>query len=124
MKQRAPALSNSPTFQQLWDALVLKLIETAQGHMLYKQGVRGSSPLPPIIASISVPNTTTDPKKGHCLSQNDGKVAQRHKLLPSHDLSYQYKEFEVMTLQDALVAYKTYARAEGGVTLRTSVICG
>ncbi len=47
MKQRAPALSNSPTFQQLWDALGSKLIETAQGHLLYTQGVRGSSPLPP-----------------------------------------------------------------------------
>ena len=69
MKQRAPALPDSPTFQQLWDALGSRLIETAQGHMLYTQGVRGSSPLPPTIASISVPNTTTDPKKGHCLSQ-------------------------------------------------------
>jgi len=47
MKQRAPVLSNSPTFQQLWEALGSKLIETAQGHLLYTQGVRGSSPLPP-----------------------------------------------------------------------------
>ena len=47
MKQRAPALPDSPTFQQLWDALGSKLIETAQGHMLHTQGVRGSSPLPP-----------------------------------------------------------------------------
>jgi len=35
MKQRAPALLYSPTFQQLWDALGSKLIETAQGHLLY-----------------------------------------------------------------------------------------
>ncbi len=44
MKQRAPALPDSATFQQLWDALGSKLIETAQGHLLYTQGVRGSSP--------------------------------------------------------------------------------
>lgn len=35
MKQRAPALLDSPTFQQLWDALGSRLIETAQGHLLY-----------------------------------------------------------------------------------------
>ena len=44
MKQRAPALPNFPTFQQLWDTLGSKLIETAQEHLLYTQGVRGSSP--------------------------------------------------------------------------------
>ncbi len=44
-----PALPDSTTFQQLWDALGSRLIETAQGHMLYTQGVRGSSPLPPTI---------------------------------------------------------------------------
>ena len=49
MKQRAPALPDSPTFQQLWDALGSKLIETAQGRLLYTQEVRGSSPLPPTI---------------------------------------------------------------------------
>ena len=49
MKQRAPALANSPTFQQLWDALGSKLVETAQEHLLYTQGVRGSRPLPPTI---------------------------------------------------------------------------
>jgi hypothetical protein len=51
MKQRAPALSNSPTFQQLWDALGSKLIESAREHLLYTQGVRGSSPLPPTISN-------------------------------------------------------------------------
>jgi integrase/recombinase XerD len=33
--------------------------------------------------------------------------------MPSPDVSYQCRGFEVMTLQDALVAFKTYARAEG-----------
>ena len=42
-----PALPDSPTFQQLWDALGSKLAETAQGHLLYTQGVTGSSPVPP-----------------------------------------------------------------------------
>ena len=49
MKQRAPALPDSATPQQLWDALCSKLVEAAQGHLLYTQGVRGSSPLPPTI---------------------------------------------------------------------------
>ncbi len=35
MKKRAPALPDSPTFQQLWDVLGSRLIETAEGHMLY-----------------------------------------------------------------------------------------
>ncbi len=47
MKRRAPALPDSATFQQLWDALGSKLIESTQGHLLYTQGVRSSSPLPP-----------------------------------------------------------------------------
>jgi len=52
MRKRAPALPDSTTFQQLWDALGSKLIETAQGHLLYTQGVRGSSPLPPTIETM------------------------------------------------------------------------
>jgi hypothetical protein len=36
-KQRAPALPDSPTFQQLWDALGSKLIEAAQERLLYTQ---------------------------------------------------------------------------------------
>lgn len=47
MKQRAPALPDSTTFQQLWDTLGSKLIKAAQEHLLYTQGVIGSSPLPP-----------------------------------------------------------------------------
>jgi len=39
MKQRAPALPNSPTFQQLWDALGSRLIESAPGHMLYTHNI-------------------------------------------------------------------------------------
>jgi len=53
MKQRAPALPDSPTSQQLWDALGSRLIETAQGHMSYTQEVRGSSPLPPTTSTSS-----------------------------------------------------------------------
>jgi len=49
MKQRAPALANSSNFQQLWDTLGSKLIQSAQEHLLYTQGVIGSSPLPPTI---------------------------------------------------------------------------
>jgi len=59
MKQRAPVLPNFPTFQQLWDALGSRLIETAQGHMSYTQEVRGSSPLPPTIASILAADPAT-----------------------------------------------------------------
>jgi len=35
IKQRAPALPDSTTFQQLWDALGLRLFESAQGNLLY-----------------------------------------------------------------------------------------
>jgi len=38
-KQRAPALPDSATFQQLWDTLGSRLIESAQGNLLYTQGV-------------------------------------------------------------------------------------
>jgi hypothetical protein len=34
-KQRAPALPDSPTFQQLWDALGSKLFDSAQEHLLH-----------------------------------------------------------------------------------------
>jgi site-specific recombinase XerD len=44
------------------------------------------------------------------LVKNGGKNHQQNQ--PSA-VSYQGGEFEVMTLQDALVAYRTYARAEG-----------
>ena len=40
-------------------------------------------------------------------------VAQRCRNATTEPINYQCGEFEVMTLQDALVAYKTYARAEG-----------
>jgi len=35
MKQRAPALPDSTTFQQLWDALGSKLIEASRERLLY-----------------------------------------------------------------------------------------
>ena len=66
MKQRPPALPDSATFQQLWDALGSKLIETARGNLLYTQGVTGSSPVSPTIASILAADPATSPKKGHC----------------------------------------------------------
>jgi hypothetical protein len=52
-KQRAPALPDSLSFQQLWDALGSKLIEAAQERLLYTQGVTSSSLVPP---------TTTPPQ--------------------------------------------------------------
>ena len=57
-KQRAPALPDSTTFQQLWDALGSKLIETAQGNLLYTQEVRGSSPLLPTTEARGVLKTS------------------------------------------------------------------
>jgi hypothetical protein len=41
---RATALTNSPVFQQLWDALGSKLIEAAQGRLSSEQRVVGSNP--------------------------------------------------------------------------------
>jgi hypothetical protein len=38
VKQRAPALPDSLSFQQLWDALGSKLIEAAQERLLYTRG--------------------------------------------------------------------------------------
>ena len=67
MKQRAPALPNSPTFQQLWDTLGSKLIETAQEHLLYTQGVRGSSPLPPTISHEARIRVLSHPCYSSCL---------------------------------------------------------
>jgi len=55
MKQRALALPDSTTFQQLCDTLGSRLIETAQGRMLYTQGVRGSSPLLPAMSYFLQP---------------------------------------------------------------------
>jgi hypothetical protein len=58
MKRRASALPDSATFQQLWDALGSRLIETAQGNLLYTQGVRGSNPLPPTTGTGETPLKT------------------------------------------------------------------
>ncbi|MFC1980088.1 hypothetical protein ACFLVS_04465 [Chloroflexota bacterium] len=40
MKKRVPASPDSATFQQLWEALGSRMIESAQEHLLYTQGVR------------------------------------------------------------------------------------
>lgn len=48
--------------------------------------------------------------KGNCFDKNPLNC-HRQPHFPT--LSYQCEEFQIMTLQDALVAYKTYARAEG-----------
>ena len=42
-KGRVSASSNSPSFQQLWEALGSKLIEAAQGNLLPKQRVVSSN---------------------------------------------------------------------------------
>ena len=47
MKKGVPDYHNSPTFQQLWDALGSKLIEAAQGSLTFNQGVTGSRPVRP-----------------------------------------------------------------------------
>jgi hypothetical protein len=44
-KTRVPALPNSLSFQQLWEALGSKLIEVAQERLPSKQVVAGSSPV-------------------------------------------------------------------------------
>jgi hypothetical protein len=48
-KQRAPALSNSTTFQQLWDALGSKLIESTRERLLHALEVTDSSFVPILI---------------------------------------------------------------------------
>jgi len=78
---------------------------------IYTQGVSGSSPLSPTIASILAAEPAADPKKGTCLPVNVRNVVKSCSSYSGKDLDYQCEE--VMTLQDALVAYKTYARAEG-----------
>ena len=44
MPKRAPASHDSPTLQQLWDALGSKLIEAPQEQLSSKQRVVGSNP--------------------------------------------------------------------------------
>ncbi len=90
MKQRAPALPDSPTFQQLWEALGSKLIESTQEHLLYTQGVRGSSPLPPTIASILVLSEEIIQKKGTCFTENAPNVAQSRSPFADQALSKIY----------------------------------
>jgi hypothetical protein len=51
-KQRAPASPDSPTFQQLWEALGSKLVEAAQERLFYTQGVTSSSLVPPTTSPL------------------------------------------------------------------------
>ena len=67
----------------------------------------GSNPSRDALASILVLDQATNNKKGNRFDKIPLKCHSQR--LPS-TVSYQRKEFEVMTLQDALVAYKTYAR--------------
>ena len=55
--QRAPALPNSDLIDQLADAVVSKLSKRVNQHLLYTQGVVGSSPSSP----------TTRARPGHVL---------------------------------------------------------
>jgi hypothetical protein len=75
---------------------------------MFGQVVVGSSPIPPILASILNQVRQIDAKKGTCIpenaSQNAHNVAQSCRAFSEHGLSYQCSEFDVMTLY-ALVAY-------------------
>ena len=53
MIERVPDYHDSPTFQQLWDALGSKLMEAAQGNLTFNQGVTGSRPVRPRLVFIS-----------------------------------------------------------------------
>ncbi|MFQ6122441.1 MAG: hypothetical protein ACE5LA_05205, partial [Dehalococcoidales bacterium] len=75
-----------------------------------KQRVVGSNPSRDALALLSALDQAFGDKKGNCFDKNPLKC-HRQELSPT--VSYQCKELEVMTLQDALIAYKTFARAEG-----------
>ena len=47
LAQGVPDYHNSVTFQRLWDTLGSKLIEAAQGHLIFNQSVTGSRPARP-----------------------------------------------------------------------------
>jgi len=70
----------------------------------------GSNPSRDASASILALSQVIDSEKGNCFDKNPLNC---HSQSPLPSVGYQCKEFEVMTLQDGLVAYKTYARAEG-----------
>ncbi len=70
----------------------------------------GSNPSRDALALVFAPDQGTNAKKGNCFDENP---LNRHSQKVSPSIGYQCKEFEVMTLSDALVAYRTYARAEG-----------
>jgi hypothetical protein len=70
----------------------------------------GSNPSRDALASVLALSQDLDRKKGNCFDKNPLNC---HSQRLHSDVGYQCKEFEVMTFSDALVAYKTYARAEG-----------
>ena len=70
----------------------------------------GSNPARDALASIFALSQAVDSEKSNCLTKTAPKC---HHQKPSSTVNYQCEEFEVMTLQDALIAYRTYARAEG-----------
>jgi site-specific recombinase XerD len=59
---------------------------------------------------LSASTHPNSPEKGTCSDKNPENC---HSDELPHPLNYQREDFEVKTLQEALVAYKTYARAEG-----------
>ena len=75
-----------------------------------KQRVVGSNPSRDALASTFALSQAIDDKKGNYLTKTAPKCYNQR---ASSTVSYQCQEFQVMTLSDALVAYKTYARAEG-----------
>jgi integrase/recombinase XerD len=79
-------------------------------YLLPKQRVEGSNPFTRSTASVLAPKEEIDPQKGNCYDNFDRNC---HSNGPSHYLNYQCRKFQIMTFQDALVAYKTYAKAEG-----------
>ena len=83
--------------------------------VLYTQRVTGSSLVPPTTASKTPENPTDPPQTGPCLpdiSQIAHYVVQSCIQAPDPDLDCHCEE-NTMTFQDALVAYRTYAKAEG-----------
>jgi hypothetical protein len=67
--QRVSASSNSPSFQQLWEALGSKLIEAAQEYLLPKQRVVSSNLI-----------TRSSFKKGDSSGQNPLCAGPKHRV--------------------------------------------
>ena len=63
MENGAPALPDSSSEAQLWESWIARLEGVSVGQVLDTQGVIGSSPVPPILASNDPPKTPKRPKK-------------------------------------------------------------